>query len=217
MTQVLKQNCLVRIVDDDPDIRDALTFMLSCKGWRVACYDCAQGFLTDYRAAHPGCVLLDIRMPGMSGVELQRTLKERGQIALPIIFITGHADVTTAVDTLRMGAFDFLQKPVDGDRLNESIEAACRISLAQQSGRLNPEDVNEVFSSLTPREKEVARLLTQGVTTNREIAERMALSERTVQGYRNTVYHRLRVHNYQEFVQQIKGADIGLLAGNFGS
>lgn len=109
-------------------IRDALGFMLECKGWQVRAYASARDFLTQDSPSIPGCLLLDIRMPDMSGVQLQTLMKEQ-RIQLPIIFITGHADVETAVATLKAGALDFLQKPVNTIALIEAIEPAVRISL----------------------------------------------------------------------------------------
>ena len=130
----LKEESIIRIVDDDADIRDALSFMLECKGWQVRAYSSAREFLTQDSPSIPGCLLLDIRMPDMSGVQLQ-TLMKKQRMHLPIIFITGHADVDTAVATLKAGALDFLQKPVDTIALVKAIEPAVRISFAKASGR----------------------------------------------------------------------------------
>ena len=212
MTQFeqIQQNALIRIVDDDEDIRRALAFMLECKGWEVRAYESARAFLTQDSPSVPGCLLLDIRMPEMSGVELQWHLKER-RIDMPIIFITGHADVDTAVETLKAGALDFLQKPVDGKRLSEAIDSAVRLSLAHAKGQLSPAEVEKVIAAMSPREKEVAQLLILGVN-NKEIADRLVLSQRTIHGHRNNIYHKLRVHNYQEFLAVMHGVDPRLLA-----
>lgn len=176
----IRQGTIIRIVDDDDDIRDALGFMLECKGWQVRAYASARDFLTQDSPSIPGCLLLDIRMPDMSGVQLQTLMKEQ-RIQLPIIFITGHADVETAVATLKAGALDFLQKPVNTIALIEAIEPAVRISLAHSCGQLSPEKVTEVLLEMSPREKEITQLLLLGVS-NKEIAERLSLSQRTVHG-----------------------------------
>ena len=207
--QTLKKEVLIRIVDDDPDIQASMSFMLQCRGWKVAVYGNASDYLRDDAPSVPGVLLLDIRMPGMSGVELQRHLKEN-RIRLPIIFITGHADVDTAVHTLKMGALDFLKKPVDAEALEASIIEATRISFAHAQGRLQPESVNLIFEETSEREKTVTLLLLEGVS-NKEIASRFSLSERTVQGHRNNIYHKLRVHNLNELIEQVKGADLTLL------
>lgn len=211
MTQLetLQNGTLIRIVDDDEDIRRALSFMLECKGWEVRAYESARAFLTQDAPSIPGCLLLDIRMPEMSGVELQQHLKAR-RIDIPIVFITGHADVETAVQTLKAGAIDFLQKPVDSAQLAAAIEAAVSLSLSRANGQLTPEAVEEVILSMSPREKEITALLLWGVT-NKEIAERLDLSQRTVHGHRNNIYHKLRVHNLQEFLSIMQGVDQGLL------
>lgn len=209
MTDDIKKKVLVRIVDDDPDVRDSTSFMLQCRGWRAAVYDSAEEFLRTDVSGLPGCLLLDIRMPGMSGVELQRHMKEH-RIRLPIVFMTGHADVNTAVETLKLGALDFLQKPVDADVTEKAVANASEISLAQVLGRLLPQEVNRIFEEMSSREKAVTQLLLAGVV-NKEIAERFAVSERTVQGHRNNIYHKLRVHNLQELQAQVQGADLSLL------
>lgn len=211
MTQLenLQHGTLIRIVDDDEDIRRALSFMLECKGWEVRAYESARDFLTQDAPSVPGCLLLDIRMPEMSGVELQQHLKAR-RIDVPVIFITGHADVETAVQTLKSGALDFLQKPVDGKRLAEAIESAVCLSLSRANGQLAPEQVEEVLLSMSPREKEITTLLLLGVT-NKEIVERLDLSQRTVHGHRNNIYHKLRVHNLQEFLTIMQSVDQSLL------
>jgi len=211
MTEDIRKKVLVRIVDDDPDVRDSTSFLLQCRGWKAAVYDSAEEFLRADVSGLPGCLLLDIRMPGMSGVELQRHMKEH-RIRLPIVFMTGHADVDTAVETLKLGALDFLQKPVDADVMEKAVENASGISLAQVLGRLLPAEVNRIFEEMSEREKSVTQLLLAGVV-NKEIAERFAVSERTVQGHRNNIYHKLRVHNLQELQAQVQGADLGLLQG----
>ena len=208
MTQ-LQEQTLIRIVDDEAIVRNALAFMLGCNGWKTACYDSAEAYLADLRNDVPGCLLLDIRMPGMSGVELQRTMKTK-DIRLPIIFITGHADVETAVLTLRAGAFDFLQKPVDGERLNDSLQSACAISVEQTKGAPTATEVQAVWTEMSPREREILKLLADGLT-NQDIAERLRLSSRTIQGHRNNLYHKLKVHNLRQLTERLKEADLSAL------
>lgn len=207
----LKKQVLIRIVDDDPDVCTSMSFMLQCRGWQVSVYGSAADFLRDDAPSVPGVLLLDIRMPEMSGVELQRHLKEK-RIRLPIIFITGHADVDTAVHTLKMGAIDFLKKPVDTQALEASIVEASRLSLAHALGRLPPDAVNLIFEEMSEREKTITKLLIDGYS-NKDIAAQFSLSERTVQGHRNNIYHKLRVHNLDELLEQVKGADVALLTG----
>ena len=119
--------------------------------------------------------------------------------------MTGHADVDTAVQTMKMGALDFLQKPVRSEALIASIEEAASISLEQMRGRLPAEGVRKVAAEFTPREREIARLLFEELS-NRAIAERLSLSERTVQAHRNTLYHKLRVHSLGQYLEVMQGA-----------
>lgn len=151
----------------------------------------------------PGCILLDIRMPGMTGVELQQRLRAMTK-SLPIIFVTGHGDVATAVKTVKAGAFDFLEKPVDGAVLEKTIERAVRVSLAESEGLLTPDAAKAVYAEMSPREREVLTLLAESLS-NREMAARLGLSERTVEGHRNNVYRKLRVHNAAQLANVLRG------------
>lgn len=194
---------LIRIVDDDEEVREALTFLLACRGWRTIAYESAEAFLREYCSMPPGCILLDIRMPGMTGVELQQRLRAMTK-SLPIIFVTGHGDVATAVKTVKAGAFDFLEKPVDGAVLEKTIERAVRVSLAESEGLLTPDAAKAVYAEMSPREREVLALLAESLS-NREMAARLGLSERTVEGHRNNVYRKLRVHNAAQLANVLRG------------
>ena len=123
MTEDVKRRCLIRAVDDDPAIREALEFMLEAEGWQVRAYASGRDFLTGDAASVPGCAIIDVRMPGMSGLELQHEMISRG-MRLPVIFLTGHGDIDMAVGAMRDGAVDFVQKPVDQDRILAAIGRA---------------------------------------------------------------------------------------------
>ena len=193
MSDKQDQQPLIRVIDDDQDFLDGLRFLLDAQGWRTAGYRSAQAFLTADAPSVPGCLVLDIRMPGMSGIELQEEIKRRG-IDLPIIILTGHADIDSAVRTLKMGAVDFLQKPVSPQAFLESVEEAVKLSLEQRLGGLDYKSLCEVLEGFSAREKQLAALLVQGLV-NSAIAERLSLSLKTVQNYRNTIYRKLRVLN----------------------
>lgn len=193
MSDKQDQQPLIRVVDDDQDFLDGLRFLLDAQGWRTAGYRSAQAFLTADAPSVPGCLVLDIRMPGMSGIELQEEIKRRG-IDLPIIILTGHADIDSAVRTLKMGAVDFLQKPVSPQAFLESFEEAVKLCLEQRLGGLDYKSLCEVLEGFSAREKQLAALLVQGLVYS-AIAERLSLSLKTVQNYRNTIYRKLRVHN----------------------
>ncbi len=210
MTGAAAEEALVRLVDDDADFLEGLAFVLEAKGWTVAAYQDPVAFLKADRPSLPGCLILDIRMPGMSGIELQAEMKARG-IDLPIIILTGHADVDSAVKTLKMGAADFLQKPVNSDDLFEAVENAVQLSRARRLGGLDKATLIDVISRFSAREKAVTRLLREGLV-NSAVAERLGLTAKTVQNYRNTVYGKLRVHNTDELLQVLSQVESGRLS-----
>ncbi len=200
-----RSRVLIRLVDDDDDVREAAAFMLSCKGGQVASWISAAEVLANDAAGRPGCLVLDIRMPGMSGLELQTEMRRRSY-TLPIIFLTGHGSVDTAVKTLRRGAFDFLQKPVDNDVLLASIEKACQLSLVRSRGELTGEEASQVIGQMSERERQILDLISGGLD-NRGISSRLGIAERTVQGHRNNIYHKLRVHNDKGLIDCIRRLD----------
>lgn len=193
---------LIRVVDDDRDFLEGLCFLLDAKGWKTVGYRSAHSFLTSDAPSIPGCLILDIRMPGMSGIELQAEMKRR-EIDLPIIILTGHADIDSAVKTLKMGAVDFLQKPVTPELLFESVEEAVKLSLVHRLGGLDQKALREVLSGFSVREKQLTTMLSQGLV-NSAIAERLNLTLKTVQNYRNTIYRKLRVHNTEGLLSVLR-------------
>lgn len=188
----MNEDVLIRIVDDDASVRDALVYMLDLEGFSVATYASAEEFLTTDAPSRPGVVVLDVRMDGMSGTELQDVMIERG-IRLPIIFLTGHGDVDMAVKALRKGAFHFLQKPVNTDELIQTIRDCLQTSLNNSSQKR----LEESLALLTSRERQILKLLLQGLV-NQTIAQRLGLSVRTVENHRNSLYRKLRVNSYSE-------------------
>ena len=163
---------LIRVIDDDYAMRRSWAFLIEGEGWEVVTYSNALAFLAANDFSRPGCLLLDVRMPRMSGLELQNALKDKG-VDLPIIFISGHGDIDMAVRGLKSGAVDFLQKPVDDRKLLES---------------------------LTQREREVIRMVAQGAS-NKAVAEGLGISEKTVQVHRGSAYRKLEIHNAAEIAR----------------
>lgn len=206
----LRDRTLVRIVDDDEEIVGTLSLMLGVDGWRTAGYPSAEAFLVGDTPSEPGCVLLDIQMGGMSGIDLQLEMVERGYV-LPVIFITGHASVETAVDAMRRGAFDFLQKPVDPTRLLESIRQACDKSLSESSHEPSVLDVQRAADELTERQLDIVRRLLRGEKT-REIADALDISLRTVQGHKLAIYRKFGVHTAAQFAEL--GPVLGVESGS---
>lgn len=198
---VINTRPTVFIVDDDTAVRDALKFLLRSVGHPVEAFASAQDFLDAYRDDRPGCLVLDIRMPGMSGLELQEKLVERRSI-VPIIFITGHGDVPMAVEAMQAGAMDFIQKPFRDqdllDRINQALEkdATNRAAL----GELNV--IRERLTSLTPREREVMDLVVHG-KANKVIAGDLDLSQRTVEIHRARVMEKMQASSLAHLVRMV--------------
>lgn len=190
---------LVRIVDDDAELLDALGFMLSCEGWCVKTYPDARSFLTQDMPSVPGVLILDQQMPGMQGAELQAELDRRGY-GLPIIFLTAHGSVDLAVRVLRSGAFHFLQKPVDVEALMRATAETVEKDLRRRGRIPDRAAAAEKLSALTAREDEVAKLLAEGLL-NKQIAERLGLSVRTVEVYRAAAYRKLDVKSAAELAR----------------
>lgn len=184
---------LVRIVDDDPDQLASLEIMLSAEGWDVACYERASDFFAEDTPSRPGCLILDVRMPEISGFEMQEELNRR-EYPLPILFLTGHGDVDMAVHTLKKGAKDFLLKPVDAPRLLTSVATIVQEDCDQRAMPLDSAAWKRKFRELTEREQEIVRYVASGLL-NRQIAERLGISERTVHAHRLSAYRKLNVHN----------------------
>ena len=189
---------LIRIVDDEAIVREALSFLLACKGWQSISYASAEAFLADARPGVPGCLLLDIRMPGMSGLELQQRMKA-ASLDIPVIFVTGHADVETAVMTLKAGALDFLLKPVDGEKLDEAIRSAVGLSLERLRGQPAKDALERTLEEMSPREKEVLARLREGLT-NRDIALQLDISVDRVEQLVKALLTKLGAANRAEAV-----------------
>lgn len=193
---------LVHVVDDDASLRRALVFLLESAGWRVAAHDAAETFLAAWsEPAPPGCLLLDIRMPVMSGLELQRVLNDR-QIQLPVIFLTGHADVAMAVDAMKLGASDFIEKPFKDQTLLDAVGKAIRHDIARRDENAQRRALCERLDRLSPRELEVARLVAEGLP-NKVIGHHLDISERTVQVHRLHLMEKLGIHSAAELAQMM--------------
>ena len=186
----------IRVIDDDAEMRESLEFLLSTEGWKVRTYPSAKAFLDADDMMVPGCMLLDIRMPDMSGLELQEVLKKK-DYALPILFITAHGDITMAVDAVKKGAFDFLPKPIDDAKLLQSVEDAVALDWELRSHHQNVDGLRKDLTTLTPREREVAELVGQGLM-NKVIADRLGIAEKTVQVHRGQVCRKLKVRSAVE-------------------
>jgi two-component system, LuxR family, response regulator FixJ len=190
---------IVYVVDDDDSMRRALSLLLNTVGYKTAAFAAPREFLEKFKADSPGCLVLDIRMPGMSGLELQQHLNKMGSM-LPVIFITGHGDVPMAVQAMKEGAFEFVQKPFRDqdllDRINHALEqdAQNRSTLARRT------EVLQRLESLTPRERQVIDLVVDGAA-NKVIAIDLGLSERTVEIHRAKVMEKMAARSVAHLVK----------------
>ena len=196
---------LVRIVDDDSDLRAAIRFLLESEGWEVADYYSAADFLLNDDPKIPGCLILDVRMPEMTGVELQSELKQNVR-EIPIVFLSAHGDIEMAVKTLHEGAVDFLTKPVQEDKLVPVISRAVKLDLIKRGLSFDHEKTKERFRELTEREKQIVLLLTKGLL-NREVGERLGISTRTVEVHRARAFKKLELHTISELIQFVHAAE----------
>ncbi|MBN7769706.1 response regulator transcription factor [Marinobacter daepoensis] len=191
----------VYVVEDDEAVRDSLELLLKSDGKPVKPYESASAFLKDYSDKMAGCIVLDIRMPGMDGMELQKKLNDKHSI-LPIIFVTGHGDVPMAVDAMKEGAVDFIQKPYREEALLEKIEAALEQDREQRKSLDEKQEIIRRVKSLTPREREIMDRMIAG-QANKVIAIELEISQRTVEIHRSRVMHKMGTHSLAHLVRMV--------------
>jgi two-component system, LuxR family, response regulator FixJ len=192
---------VVFIVDDDEAVRSSLRLLLKSVGLVPTALGSAREFLDKYDPAQPGCLVLDVRMPGMSGIELQETLNRQGAV-IPVIFITGHGDVPMAVEAMQAGAFDFLQKPFRDQDLIDRIQRALEKDRASRTALTERSLIRERLESLTPREREVLTLVTSG-KPNKIMAADLGVSQRTVEIHRARVMEKMGATSLAQLVRMI--------------
>ena len=188
----------VFIVDDDAAVRNSLALLMKSAGYPAILFDSAAAFLAGFKDTQPGCLLLDVRMPGLSGPDLQRELNAR-RATIPVIFMSGHADVPMAVEAMRCGAFDFVQKPFRDRELLERVERALKADRATRAGLDARQVAQERLQSLSPREREVMERVTTG-ESNKIIAFRLGISQRTVEIHRARVMEKLDARSVADLV-----------------
>jgi two-component system response regulator FixJ len=191
----------VALIDDDAAVLHSMRLLIESRELPVACYESAEAFLNDLSDTKPSCVVADVRMPGMSGLELQRELKYRNNGA-PLILISGHADVSMAVAALKEGAFDFFEKPYDGERLANSVSDAVEKGRRQSTENSERIDIAERLKALSPRQREVLEFVAAGMS-NKQIAAKLAISPRTVETYRAWVMERIGAQNVADLVRKV--------------
>jgi FixJ family two-component response regulator len=189
---------VIHVVDDDASFRTAIARLLRASGYQVALYESGDAFLGQSVSAEDGCILLDVRMPGLTGLDLQDRLNEL-ECILPVIFLTGHGDIPTSVRAVKAGAEDFLSKPVDKKRLLEAVQRALAQCIARREERDQINRLRNLVSKLTPREREVFTLVVRG-KLNKQIAAELGTSERTIKAHRSAVMEKLEVDSLAESV-----------------
>jgi two-component system response regulator FixJ len=191
----------VYVVDDDDAVRNSLRMLLKSAGVHAEASASAQEFLSSYEVSQPGCLVLDVRMPGMSGLEMQHELNLRGA-TIPVIFITGHGDIPMAVEAMQHGAFDFLQKPFRDQELLDRVQRALVRDADYRSRLRHTDRIRERLASLSPREREVLDLVTQG-KANKMVAGDLGVSQRTVEIHRAHVMQKMEAGSLAELVRMM--------------
>ncbi len=189
----------VFIIDDDEAVRDSMSMLLETMDLPHLCFSSAIEFLDSYDGSQRGCLVLDIRMPGMNGLELQQRLKER-EAHLPVIFITGHGDIPMAVEAMREGALDFMRKPIREQDLLDRIQEALNYEAGIRGAMFDREQIMQKLSSLTVREREVFERVADG-HANKVIGIDLGISERTVEVHRSQVMKKLKVSSLAQLVK----------------
>jgi two-component system response regulator FixJ len=197
----MSQSGKVYVIDDDPAMRDSLDFLLGSAGFNVRLFDSAGAFLRGLPEMEAGCVVTDIRMPGIDGIELLRQLHSTSSARkLPVIIMTGHGDVPLAVEAMKLGALDFLEKPFEDERLVRMIETALSQTDTGSKNEAVTADIASRVASLTPRERQVMQGLVSG-QSNKVIARDYDISPRTVEVYRANVMTKMQAGNLSELVR----------------
>ncbi|WP_036257456.1 response regulator FixJ [Methylocapsa aurea] len=192
-------NSTVHVIDDDPALRDSLDFLLASAGFSVKLFESGEAFLETLPSLSGGCVVTDVRMQGVDGIELVRRLRQTHQ-AMPVIVITGHGDVPLAVKAMKLGATDFMEKPFDGEALVAAVRSAVALDAPSRPANCASDELTARLASLSQRESQVLHGLMNG-HTNKEIARQFDLSPRTVEVYRAKLMTKMEAGSISELVR----------------
>jgi FixJ family two-component response regulator len=193
------ENPTVYVIDDDESVRKLLTKLITSIDLKVKAYDSAREFLDSAHPSQPSCLILDVRMPGLSGLDLQERLAAAG-ISLPIIFISGVASVPASVQAMKAGAVDFFEKPFDNQKLLDSVQRALDKSRADLTSRTETDEIRARAETLTPREREVFALVVTGAP-NKLIAAELGASEQTIKIHRARVMHKMNAQSFADLIR----------------
>lgn len=194
----------INLVDDQPDVRKALQRLLASAGHQVRGFGSAEEFLAGEAPREAGCIVLDLSMPGMDGLGLQRLLAERASL-LPVIFLSGHGDLASGVQAMKAGATDFLTKPVDEEALLAAVHCALQRNAAARASQASQAAVQQRLDSLTPREREVLPLLAEGML-NKQIAAALGTAEQTIKIHRARILQKMQVRSVTALVRLLEQA-----------
>lgn len=198
---------VIAIVDDDPSVREGLKSLLRSAGWRAETFVSAQEFLAHCGPDVPSCLVLDLQLPGLNGLELQKRLAESG-VEIPIVFLTGHGNVPASVQAMKAGAVEFLTKPFDEEDLLRAIQEAIERDRRTRQERSNMRELQTRYESLTPREQEIMQQVISG-RLNKQIADELKISEFTVKIHRGQVMRKMRADSVVDLVRMADSLRIG--------
>ena len=197
----------VFIVDDDAAVLKGLSRLLRSAGLAVETFSSSQDFLNHYVPNTPGCLVLDVAMPGLNGLELQKALPTKGDV-VPIVFLTGHGDIPMSVQAMKRGAVDFLTKPVNGDDLLQAVRAALEKDRVARQARAEVDEIQQRLATLTPREREVLEHVISG-QLNKQTAVDLGTVEKTIKVHRARVMEKMKAHSVAELVRLAEKAGVG--------
>ena len=206
MGQLREPEAVIAIVDDDPSVQRGLQRLIRSAGWKAETFASAQEFLARSRAESPNCVLLDLQLPGLSGLDIQKRMAEVG-LEIPIVFLTGHGNIPASVQAMKAGAVQFLTKPADEQELLQAIEEAVERDRRMRQQHVELSQLRGRYESLTPREQEVMQQVISGML-NKQIAAELNITEDTVKFHRGHIMRKMRADSFADLVRMAENLGI---------